>query len=113
MGKTRADRGRCGRIAGALSHGPTSDPDLDLIKSRSDAATPAPWWAWVEGRDGESGDSFIGQGGYPRQIKDLYLQHGHDEGRVTEADLDFIAHARQDVPLLLAEVRRLRPLLAT
>lgn len=69
--------------------------------------TPGPWWAWIEGRDGQSGDTFIGQGGDPQQ-KDLYLSHGAGEGNVTDADVDFIAHARQDVPALLAEIRRLQ-----
>ena len=31
-----------------------------------------------------------------------------DETPAATTDLDFIAHARQDVPRLLAEVRRLR-----
>jgi hypothetical protein len=37
---------------------------------------------------------------------DLYLSGG------TPQDQDFVAHARQDIPNLLAEVRRLRSLLA-
>lgn len=85
-----------------------TESELDLIQRRADAATLPPWWAWVEGRDGLSGDTFIGQGGHPQQSKDLYLQHRDGEGRVSDADVDFIANARQDIPVLLAEIRRLR-----
>ena len=88
---------------------PLSDDDLDAIQQRCDAATASPWWAWIEGRDGVAGDTFIGLGGDP-QLKDLYLSHGVGEGPVSESDVDFIAHARQDLPALLAEVRRLRPI---
>lgn len=59
-----------------------------------------------------SGDSFIGQGsdepGTAPERRDLYLSTYKDEPAVPVADYDFIAHARQDVPRLLAEVRRLR-----
>jgi hypothetical protein len=43
--------------------------------------------------------------------QDLYLQHeppGGTRMAVPEADLDFIAAARRDVPLLVEEIRRLR-----
>ena len=86
---------------------PLTEDELNAMLHRCDAATASPWWAWVEGRDGLSGDPFIGLGGDP-QLKDLYLSHGSGEGNVAEADVDFIAHARQDIPALLAEVRRLR-----
>jgi hypothetical protein len=52
----------------------------------------------VEGRDGKRGfDSFIRTG-----AEDIYLTGA------TTADQDFIANAKQDIPLLLAEVRFLR-----
>ena len=86
---------------------PLTDDKLNAMQQRCDAATASPWWAWVEGRDGPSGDTFIGLGKSP-QLKDLYLLHGSGEGSVSVADVDFIAHARQDIPALLAEVRRLR-----
>jgi hypothetical protein len=86
-----------------------SDEDLDAIESRSAAATPAPWWSWIEGRDGTSGESFIGRGRAGARHSDLYLSTDPGE-RVSNEDHDFIAHARQDVPELLAEVRRLRQL---
>ena len=95
----------CLEIIAGMS--PLTEDELDAMQRRCDAATASPWWAWVEGRDGLSGDTFVGMGGDP-QLKDLYLSHGSGEGNVSEADVDFIAHARQDIPALLAEVRRLR-----
>jgi hypothetical protein len=59
-------------------------------------ATPGPWKSYVEGRDHTSGDSFIMTGG-----EDIYLVGASLE------DQDFIASARQDVPALIGEVRRL------
>lgn len=88
------------------------DAELDEMECRCNAATPGPWWAWLEGRDGVAGDSFIGQGSdepdaVPRR-RDLYLSTYTNEPPVSATDYDFIAHARQDLPRLIAEVRRLR-----
>jgi len=87
-----------------------SNGDLDAAERRADAATPGPWKSYVEGRDHDSGDSFIRTGD-----PDLYISYGEwpeDQRRVNEQrranDMDFIAAARQDVPRLIAEVRRLR-----
>jgi hypothetical protein len=70
---------------------------LDAIERRCAAAPQGPWKSFVEGRDHWGGDSFIQTGG-----NDIYLTGA------TLADQDFIAHARQDVPLLIAEIRALR-----
>lgn len=88
-----------------------TDDELDAIEARSSAATPSPWWSWVEGRDGVAGDTFIGRGLDGARHPDLYLSTDPGE-RVSSEDHDFIAAARQDVPRLVAEVRRLRGLLA-
>jgi hypothetical protein len=79
--------------------------ELDTIEARCNAATPGPWMSYVEGRDHESGSDFImtGEGGSRRE--DIELTGA------TRADQDFIAAARQDVPRLVAEVRRLKRLL--
>jgi hypothetical protein len=74
-----------------------TDDDLAAIEARCAAATPGPWKAWIEGRDHFAGDSII-----TTANDDMYVSPP------LEADLDFIAAARQDVPRLLAEVRRLR-----
>jgi hypothetical protein len=75
---------------------PLSAELLDEMERRCAAATPGPWVSFIEGRDHMAGDSFIRTAG-----EDIYLQGA------TKADQDFIASARQDVPALVAEVRRL------
>jgi hypothetical protein len=52
-----------------------------------------------------SGSSFIRVGDGPQRRDDIELCGA------TLADYDFIAHARQDIPLLVDEVRRLKALL--
>jgi hypothetical protein len=74
-----------------------SDERLAEIERRCELATPGPWKSWVEGRDHDSGDNFIMTGG-----EDIYLTGA------TVNDQDFIAGARQDAPLLIREIRRLR-----
>ena len=74
--------------------------ELEEIKKRCDEATPGPWKSYVEGREEMGGSDFIMTGG-----EDIYLTGA------TAADQDFIAHARQDVPTLVAEVERLSKLL--
>ncbi len=71
--------------------------ELDQIEARLRAAAPGPWKSFVEGRDHTSGSSFIAT-----PNSDIELTGA------TAADQDFIAHARQDLPKLLDEVRRLR-----
>jgi hypothetical protein len=55
-----------------------------------------------------SGDSFIRVGGLDDDEPDMYVSR--DSAPASIADKDFIAHARQDIPRLLAEVGRLRDL---
>jgi hypothetical protein len=71
------------------------------MRRRCDQATPGPWQSFVEGRDHLSGSSFI-RTGEDKDIEPL---------NATAADQDFMAHARQDIPLLLEEIMRLRALL--
>ena len=73
------------------------DERLGDIRARIDAATVGPWTAFVEGRDHRSGSSSIRTAG-----EDIELS-GASTG-----DSGFIAHARQDLPLLLAAIQRLR-----
>jgi hypothetical protein len=79
-----------------------TEEDLVEIRRRLEAATPGPWKAYLEGRDHTSGDSFIKT---PRN--DIYLDGG------SLADLDFIAHARQDIPRLLDELQVLKAMIST
>ncbi|MGH3370544.1 MAG: hypothetical protein ACRDPR_11120 [Nocardioidaceae bacterium] len=92
-----------------MTQNPLTDAELEKMDRRVGAASPAPWKSFVEGRDHESGDSFILIGGLDSTQPDMYVSH--DGAPAPAADLDFIAHARQDVPRLIAEVRRLRALL--
>jgi hypothetical protein len=95
--------------------------ELEAIKARCEATSVAPWVSFIEGRDCESGSSFI-MTGIPKgehiwsenrgkyiwgenRGEDLYLTGG------TNADLDFIAHARQDIPRLLEEIERLKKII--
>ncbi len=86
-------------------HQPPTEAELDEIRARCDAATAPPWRSFVEGRDHTSGSSFIMRGEGTSRHEDIELTGA------TVADQDFIAHARQDVPHLVAEVVRLRRVL--
>ncbi len=83
---------------------PLTDEDIEAIRARCAAATSGPWRSYVEGRDHTSGDSFIMTGEGEARGEDIELSGA------TPADQDFIVHARQDIPRLLAEVQRLRNL---
>jgi hypothetical protein len=81
-----------------------TEDTLAEIERRCAAATHGPWESFIEGRDGLAFDSFIrtdsGSG-------EIYLTGA------THADQDFIAAARQDIPVLIAEIRRLRRLVSS
>jgi hypothetical protein len=79
-----------------------SDDELSRIEQRCERASPGPWVSHVEGRDNESGSSFIMTGPSGRRGVDIELTGA------TVADHDFIAAARQDIPRLIAEIRRTR-----
>lgn len=81
----------------------TSDYLMEVQK-RVEAATPGPWTSFIEGRDHLGGDSIIRMS-MDDSIDDLYLNGA------SIADQDFIAHAREDIPLLLGEIERLKKLL--
>ena len=78
-----------------------SDDEINEIKRRCTEATLGPWRSYVEEREEMSGSDFIMTAG-----QDIYLTGA------TVADQDFIAHARQDIPRLVAEIERLRKLLS-
>jgi hypothetical protein len=86
--------------------------ELAVIEGRAALATPGPWKAFIEGRDHTSGSDFIRTGGLDDACPDLYLTHDSPDSTgvvvAPQEDHDFIAHARQDVPRLVAEIRRLR-----
>lgn len=77
--------------------------ELQAIKARAEAATPGPWTNVDE--DGEHWKSITAiEGGDPLSV----TMKIYDEGGHSLADAEFIAHARTDVPALVAEVERLR-----
>jgi hypothetical protein len=78
------------------------DTELEAIRQRCENATPGPWKSFIEGRDHTSGSSFIMTGSVESRGNDIELSGA------TTADQDFIAHARQDIPQLLAEITRLK-----
>lgn len=80
-----------------------TNEELDEIERRCVAARRGPWTSYVEGRDHTSGSNFIMVGN-----DDEHRGEDIELTGATVEDQDFIAHARQDVPRLLAEVRRLR-----
>jgi hypothetical protein len=73
---------------------------LAAITARADAAASGPWRPMIEGRDHSSGSSCI-----------RTLIGGIDLDGATDADIDFMAHARQDVPYLIYELRRMAEML--
>jgi hypothetical protein len=79
---------------------------IEEIEKRLSDASPAPWKSFLEGRDHVSGSDFIRVGEGATRKMDIEISGGKRE------DLDFIAHARQDVPLLIKEIKRLRAMVA-
>jgi hypothetical protein len=77
-----------------------TDEYLESVRERLSAARSGPWASHIEGRDFLGGDSLITTGG-----EDIYLSGA------SAADQDFIAHAKEDVEILLTEVLRLRKLI--
>ena len=71
---------------------PMTAAELDAIEQRAHAATEGPWEA-----------SAHRTGHYLVICPDCGVRGGYER-----ADAEFIAHARSDVPALVAEVRRLR-----
>jgi hypothetical protein len=76
--------------------------ELSEIENRLNGATNGPWKAYIEGRDHESGSNFIMTGSKNQRGEDIYLIGATNE------DLDFIANARQDIGILLKEIRNSR-----
>jgi hypothetical protein len=76
--------------------------EMDAMRHRCERATQGPWKSFIEGRDHTSGSSFIMTGTDKNRGPDIELSGA------TDADQDFIAHARQDIPRLLEELARLK-----
>lgn len=81
-----------------------TNADLAKIKKRAEAATGVEW-------DYDVVDGGISDGNFMVAMGVLDAE-GYPVIKAKEADLEFIAHTRQDVPKLLAEVERLRELIS-
>jgi hypothetical protein len=81
-----------------------SEKELEEIKNRCKATTPGPWRASIEGRDHTSASDVILTGD---------ADIAFEISEASPADYDFIAQAKQDVPRLIAEVERLKTLIAS
>jgi hypothetical protein len=100
IGRARAD------VAALLAHlrgtGRLDPGELDRIARRVERASPAPWRAFLESDGGLGGCSVIvvsDSDGEP----DLYLWRGDEPA--ADADFEFVATARQDIPRLLEAAR--------
>ncbi len=84
---------------------------LAEIEAREKAASPRPW-EWVKDPFNGGYSGIVGKDG----MEVLFPNHRNDgddgdawfEDFPTEADREFIAHARDDIPYLTAKVRRLQ-----
>lgn len=89
---------------------PMTAADLDAIEQRANAATEGPWENYG---GGEINQHFSLPEPWATVVSTdvacmAYCYGGSAAGVERDEDAEFIAHARDDVPALLAEVRRLR-----
>jgi len=82
-----------------------TEKELYEIEKRCISTQKGPWKAFIEGRDHTSGSSFIMTGTENDRGEDIEMFGA------TIADFDFIANAKQDIPNLITEIRRLKKLL--
>jgi len=75
-----------------------TEKELKEIEERCNKTTKGPWESMIEGRDHTSGDSFIMTGG-----EDIYINNP-----LFDNNQDFIANAKQDIPKLISEIRKLK-----
>jgi hypothetical protein len=94
-----------------------AEAELIQIEQRTARAfdvAPSPWLPWLETRGGIGGSSFISFGGTPESDNEMYVSVHVGARQLISPDprldaiVDFLAHTAEDVPRLLAEVRRLR-----
>ena len=78
--------------------------ELTEIENRVNQTQNGPWKAFIEGRDHESGSSFIMTGTESNRGDDIELLGA------TIADIDFIANAKQDITNLLQMIKELQNL---
>lgn len=85
--------------------------DLDAIRARADKATPGPWKVRDPFRRGTGRNWYIGVTSAEFSLNaEMWAGKGRAVDPQRVADGEFIAHAREDIPELLAEIERLRRL---
>jgi hypothetical protein len=87
-----------------------SEADLDAIENRAAAASAGPWEPMIFSDRNPNDEDFIRVGGLDDSRPDMYVHHWLDAAQVLVPwqDIEFIAHARQDIPALVSEIRHLR-----
>jgi hypothetical protein len=88
---------------------PLTDLHLKAIEIRCKNAQKGNWFSWIEGRDMTSGSSMIMTG--VQNLDNIWDSNRGEDIYLTDAtlaDIDFIANARQDIPTLLEEIKRLQ-----
>ena len=83
-----------------------TEEEIILIENRCNQTTKGPWKAFIEGRDHTSGCNFIMTGNEDERGEDLEISGARIE------DFDFIANAKQDIPKLINEIKRLKLLIS-
>lgn len=97
-----------------------NEDELAAIEARANAATEGPW-EWANEEDASrmclEAPYKLSDGSLIRHdiISTVLNSGGYDsydaELEIEPQDAEFIAHSRQDIPALIAEVRRLRELI--
>ncbi|HEY9409311.1 MAG TPA: hypothetical protein VIQ30_22740 [Pseudonocardia sp.] len=107
--RCNCDRGPEGQHQPWCGEEPESGLDLDAIRARAEGATDGPW---VVGGTAPSGGVYFGTTHDPDDWDEPGVLLGTALA-IDGTDAEFIVHAREDVPALLAEVERLRGMLST
>lgn len=81
-----------------------TDEQLTEMEARCNAATPGPW----ETRGNDCPEAIQNVYANCYSVATVRLYPGGDRLLVRTANAEFIAHARSDIPALLAEVRALK-----
>ena len=90
--------------------------EIEERAAQAFAVAPAPWVALLETRGGLGGESFVRIGDDPVLDRELYVTLLLGTDRVAspnvalDAVIDYIAHACDAIPRLMAEIWRLRSL---
>jgi hypothetical protein len=79
---------------------------VEAMRERADAASPGPWLA-VTDNGRKNGIGIVGRAALRGTGQAIAVFAGADSAQ-RNADAEFTAHAREDVPALISEVQRLR-----